>query len=195
MTKHVTLNVSGDAELAVVADYATISVSTEVNEPTREAATQAIPPLLNRLRAALVDQPDARNASISRLRVTHQTRWDRKKEEHVDAVGCPRQWQRKVVAADLKSFTARVLAADADFGVHWQRRQRRLPNCPQGGGTRGSNGSRGFRRRFQQGRSTRRAFHAGWLHHRSATRSRRAGRLQLAPPQMETTTNSSSIRR
>ncbi len=122
MTKHVTLNVSGDAELAVVADYATVSVSTEVNKPTRETATQAIQPLLDRLRAALVNQPDARNASISRLRVTHETRWDRKREEHVDAGWDARvSGSAEVVAADLKSVTARVLAADAEISnIHWQ---------------------------------------------------------------------------
>ena len=121
MTKHVTLNVSGDAELAVVADYATVSVSTEVNKPTRETATQAIQPLLDRLRAALVNQPDARNASISRLRVTHETRWDRKREEHVDAGWDARvSGSAEVVAADLKSVTARVLAADAEISnIHF----------------------------------------------------------------------------
>jgi hypothetical protein len=80
----VQLNVRGEAEVSVVADYATIGVKVATIGDSAQGATQLAQPIVDQLRDSLVGAPDVRSVSLGGIAIAKAKHWDSHREEYVE---------------------------------------------------------------------------------------------------------------
>ncbi len=116
----VQLNVRGEAEVSVVADYATIGVKVATIGDSAQGATQLAQPIVDQLRDSLVGAPDVRSVSLGGIAIAKAKHWDSHREEYVE-VG----WQAvlrgsfEVETVHVRAVIGRIVAAGAEVTSTW----------------------------------------------------------------------------